>query len=586
LPTSLPTDFAWSTRSVKPDNRFIDDLTPTANRTEAAEVVADADAVSWDETCDVLVVGVGLAGVCAGLRASEDSALEVIAIDRADGGGASKLSGGIIYMGGGTKAQGEAGVEDDPENMAKYLEFETGDIVSAETVRRFAKASSRFQDWLENYGARFGGPATGEKTSYPNQHSLYFSGNELTVPGRERATPAQRGHRAKPEGGGEPTALSGQYLLPPLIRSLETKPNVRFFRQTRATRLIADESGAVVGIEVKRIPPGFAAWRHKKAWGMAANIVAATLGLTSRLYGTITKIEKEQARTVRIRVRKGVVLSAGGFTYNRAMMGKTAPAYSTSYPLGTIADDGSGIKLGMSVGGDTGSLDTISAWKFLYQPESWVKSCTVGPDGKRLVGEEYYGARTGEAVFETGGGKGWMIMDEPLHAMVVEEIKGMKKMLFQKVQFRAIQNDYTVSAPTLAELAEKIGVPADEMIATLDAYNGHIEKGEPDPLGKSEKYRRTIKEGPFYATDIGSALKLSPIPALTMGGLLVDEETGQVRSNEGELVPGLYAAGRTAVGVCSHYYVSGLSLGDCVFSGLRAAEAIRGNGGSKALIGD
>ena len=32
----------------------------------------------------------------------------------------------------------------------------------------------------------------------------------------------------------------------------------------------------------------------------------------------------------------------------------------------------------MSVGGATGSLGTISAWKFLYQPESWVKSCTVG----------------------------------------------------------------------------------------------------------------------------------------------------------------------------------------------------------------
>ena len=60
-----------------------------------------------------------------------------------------------------------------------------------------------------------------------------------------------------------------------------------------------------------------------------------------------------------------------------------------------------------------------------------------------------------------------------------------------------------------------------------------------------------------------------------MGGLLVDEETGQVLANEGGAVPGLYAAGRTAVGICSHYYVSGLSLGDCVFSGLRAAERFK-----------
>ena len=306
-------------------------------------------------------------------------------------------------------------------------------------------------------------------------------------------------------------------------------------------------------------------------------------GLTKRLHSTITRIEAEQAQLIRVRVNRGVVLSAGGFVHNRAMMEKNAPDYLKAYPLGTIADDGSGIKLGMSAGGKVGSLDRISPWKFLYQPESWVKGVTIGPDGQRLVGEEYYGARTGEAVFSVAKGRAWLITDEPLQQLVRTEIAGMKKMLFQKVQFRAIQKDYTVNAPTLAELAGKLGVPADALEATMAEYNGRVARGEPDPLGKSAKYRREINTGPFYATDIGSSLKLSPIPALTMGGLLVDEETGQVLSNEGGAVPGLYAAGRTAVGICSHYYVSGLSLGDCVFSGMRAAEAIKGNGRAAAL---
>lgn len=565
---------------MQPDNRFLDDLVPTATRIEAADIVADPETAAWDQSCDVLIVGVGLAGVCAALRASENSDLEILAIDRSEGGGASKLSGGVIYLGGGTKAQREARIEDDPENLANYLAFETGDVVLPETLHRFARAAPGFQDWLEGYGARFGGPATDEKTSYPNEHSLYYSGNELTVPGRERARPAPRGHRAKPPEGGEPTALSGRYLLPPLIRSMEAKPNVRFYRQTRATRLITDPSGNVVGVEVKRIPVGLAAWRHRKAWGLAANIVAASLGLSGKLYGAITRIEREKAETLRIRVRKGVVLAAGGFIHNREMLAKTAPAYLSAHPLGTIADDGSGIKLGMSVGADTGSLDTVSAWKFLYQPENWVKSCSVGPDGNRLVCEEFYGARTGEAVFEHGGGKGWLILDDPLQQMVVEEIAGMKKMLFQKIQFRAIQKDYTVSAPTLVELAAKIGVPAGRLEATIAEYNGHIERGEPDPLRKSEKYRRPITTGPFYATDIGASLKVAPIPALTMGGLRVDEATGQVLTSAGNKVSGLYAAGRTAVGICSNYYVSGLSLADCVFSGLRAADTIIGDGGT------
>lgn len=565
------------------DHRFLDDLTPTSTRVEPALVVADPDAERWDAACDVLVVGVGLAGVCAALRASEDKSLDVIAIDRGAGGGASKLSGGVVYMGGGTRAQKEAGVEDSAENMANYLSFEAGNIVRADTVQRFARASTRFQDWLEGYGARFGGPATTEKTSYPETASLYYSGNELTVPGRERATPAQRGHRAKPAKGGEPTKLSGQYLLPPLIASMERQPNVRFFRQTRATRMVVDRDGAVVGIEVRRIPGAFARWRHARGMAMVNNLIVSVLGLGSRLTAAVVGAERG-ARPMRIRVRKGVVLSAGGFTYNREMMAKTAPDYLGSYPLGTIGDDGSGIKLGMTVGARTDQLDRISAWKFLYAPENWVKSCTVGPDGERLVGEEYYGARTGEAVFGKAGGRGWMIMDQPLFDMVEAEIKAMKKLFFQKVTFKAIQNDYTTKADTIEELAAGLGLPVDRVAATIAAYNGHIERGEPDPLGKSEKYRRKIETGPFYATDIGDSLKLSPIPALTMGGLVVDEDTGEVQSSEGGKVPGLYAAGRTAVGICSHYYVSGLSLGDCVWSGMRAAETIKGNGGAAALV--
>lgn len=53
----------------------------------------------------------------------------------------------------------------------------------------------------------------------------------------------------------------------------------------------------------------------------------------------------------------------------------------------------------------------------------------------------------------------------------------------------------------------------------------------------------------------------------TLGGLVVDELTGAVTTPAGAPIAGLYAAGRTAIGVCGNSYVSGLSLADCVFSG-------------------
>jgi 3-oxo-5alpha-steroid 4-dehydrogenase len=59
---------------------------------------------------------------------------------------------------------------------------------------------------------------------------------------------------------------------------------------------------------------------------------------------------------------------------------------------------------------------------------------------------------------------------------------------------------------------------------------------------------------------------------MSLGGLAVDEKSGQVVSQSGERIKGLFAAGRAASGICSTSYVSGLSLADCVFSGRRAGE--------------
>ena len=64
-----------------------------------------------------------------------------------------------------------------------------------------------------------------------------------------------------------------------------------------------------------------------------------------------------------------------------------------------------------------------------------------------------------------------------------------------------------------------------------------------------------------------------PLAVLSLGGLQVNEDNGAVTDGAGRDIPGLYAAGRTAIGVASSRYVSGLSLADCVFSGRRAGKA-------------
>ena len=75
----------------------------------------------WDEETDVLVVGLGAAGAAAALEASRSGA-ETLVLERAGGGGGtSAMSGGVLYLGGGTALQKACGFEDSPEEMFTFL---------------------------------------------------------------------------------------------------------------------------------------------------------------------------------------------------------------------------------------------------------------------------------------------------------------------------------------------------------------------------------------------------------------------------------------------------------------------------------
>ena len=112
-------------------------------------------------------------------------------LDKAYGGGASAISGGVVYAGGGTRYQREAGYDDSPENIFDYLEQEVEGAVSDSLLREFCETSVSRVRWLENQGATFDSSLCEFETSYPtDEYYLYFSGNEKAYPYRENADPA------------------------------------------------------------------------------------------------------------------------------------------------------------------------------------------------------------------------------------------------------------------------------------------------------------------------------------------------------------------------------------------------------------
>ncbi|APE35394.1 23S rRNA methyltransferase [Nocardia mangyaensis] len=521
---------------------------------------------AWDSSADVVVVGYGGAGVAAALAARETGA-DVLAIDRYLGGGATALSGGIVYAGGGTAVQRAAGIDDDAENMLAYLRAEVGDAVSEQTLRRFCEESPAMIDWLCAHGVPFEPSVCPYKTSYPtDDYYLYHSGSENSGGYRDLARPRQRGHRTHGPG------VSGKALFGPLAASA-AEHGVRVRTGTRAERLVV-EDGWVTGIEAVSIAHASAAVRRRFA--ALARISAKPgvyhPGLRRAMQLLLDRIERTHGVTVRIRAKSGVVLTTGGFIANQQMVARHAPAYpwSQGLPLGTAGDDGSGITMARDIGAASGKMDAMSTWRFIAPPSALFGSIAVNVRGERLIDESRYGAALGAAIAASPGHRAWLLVDATVEAEARRQI-GTQSVWFQRMQTERLLRFGRVAGRTVEEVATRAGIDPVALRATLDAHNQAIEHGTPDPQGKPDDIRRPLRTGPFALLDISFSARLTyPMPMLTLGGLLVDEDTGAVRAEAGGVVPGLFAAGRAAVGVCSNSYVSGLSLADCVFSGRRA----------------
>jgi 3-oxo-5alpha-steroid 4-dehydrogenase len=254
------------------------------------------------------------------------------------------------------------------------------------------------------------------------------------------------------------------------------------------------------------------------------------------------------------------------------MMREHAPAYRGGLPLGTPGDDGSGIRLGVQAGGAVAFLDRISVWRFLSPPPALLNAVLVDRAGRRVGDESRYGAAIGEAIVARHEGRAWLLADRDTVARARCELR-RSTLWFQRLQALYLLTAGRVSAPTVAEVAARAGIDPAGLAATLAAYNAAAAAGLADPAGKPAELVKVQDRPPFSLIDCSVRPRLAyPAPMLTLGGLVVAEQTGQVRRPDGSAVPGLYAAGRSAAGLCSRSYVSGLSLADCVFSGRRAGR--------------
>ena len=319
----------------------------------------------FEADTEVLVVGLGAAGAAAALEASAAGA-EVLALERGGaGGGTSAMSGGVLYLGGGTPLQKECGFEDSPEEMFKYLMASCGERPDEARIRLYCEGSVDHYHWLLDQGVPFK-PVfyPGYSGEPPTDDGLVFSGTENAWPFDRVAAPAPRGHVPQVEH------QAGPLLMQRLLAALAATPTtVR--ADTRVTALLH---------EGERI----------------AGVLAVCAG-----------------EEIAVRARGGVVLCAGGFINHPEMLARHAPHLARcSFRVGAEGDDGSGIRLGMAAGAETLHLGMGSISLPITPPKAVLRGLLVNGQGQRFVNEDAYMGRLGEFSLLRADGRAYWIFDD------------------------------------------------------------------------------------------------------------------------------------------------------------------------------
>jgi 3-oxo-5alpha-steroid 4-dehydrogenase len=465
---------------------------------------------SFSDEVDVLVIGAGMAGVCAAIEAAQAGAT-VLVLDR---GGrlscTSAMAGGHFYLGGGTPCQQAGGFDDTPAEMAKYLSAVSPEC-DPEKIRVYTEGSVEHFHWLEALGFEFERSYfPGKAVMQPGTEGVMFSGNEKVWPFRDLAVPAPRGHQPPVPGD----SGGGELVLDLALTRLD-ELGVEVRHDTGATALVTRDN-RVVG----------ATW---KSFGDTGAVHAGA-----------------------------VVIAAGGFVMNPEMVHSFAPELEAllerGMALGNTHDDGLGIRLGESVGGVAEHMDQSFITAPIYPPAEMLHGICVNSRGERFVAEDSYHSRTSAFVFDQPDQKAWLILDS---AHMAEPAYG----------FQPLVDGWE----TIAEMEVGLGVPEGSLARTLEEYNATAAEGDDPAFHKAAEYVTPLDSPPYGAYDLTPGACF--YSGFTCGGLRVDHD-GRVLREDRAAIDGLYAAGACAsnIAVDGRGYASGTQLGEASFFGRRAGR--------------
>ncbi|WP_019931597.1 3-oxosteroid 1-dehydrogenase [Nocardia sp. BMG111209] len=551
-----------------------------------------------DREYDVVVVGSGAAGMTAALTAAHHGLRAVIIEKAAHYGGSTARSGGGVWIPG-NKALVAAGRGDDAdrEQARTYLHSIIGDVVPKERIDTYIDRGAEAFDFVLAH--------TPLKMKWVPGYSDYYP-----------EAPGGRGEGRSCEPAPFDAKILGEerFRLEPPYAKAPMNVVVMQADYRRLNLIRRHPIGIMRAVRVG-VRTYWAKATGKHLLGMGQAIIAAMrkglldanvpLLLETPLTGLIVEdgrvvgVEVRQGdETVRFRAKYGVVLGSGGFEHNAEMRAKyQRQPITTEWTTGAAANTGDGILAGMAIGGAVTCME--DAWWgptvfkggrpwFALAERNLPGAIMINAAGKRFGNESAPYVEAVHTMYggEYGQGEGpgeniptWLVFDQRYRNRYI--FAGLQP--GQRFPSRWLADDNIVKADSLAELAQRIGVPAEQLAETVRRFNGFAETGTDADFGRGNShYDRyygdpTVKpnpclaglvQGPYYAA------KTVPGDLGTKGGLVTDP-AGRVLREDETVIEGLYASGNCSAPVMGHTYAGpGATIGPAITFGYLAVRDI------------
>ncbi|KRM97251.1 fumarate reductase flavoprotein subunit [Liquorilactobacillus aquaticus DSM 21051] len=312
----------------------------------------------------------------------------------------------------------------------------------------------------------------------------------------------------------------GAFLIKKLLKIIQQQ-NIPLFTKVEVTSLRKNDAGKIVGVDT-RLPDG-------------------------------------SKRTIN---SKAVVLATGGFGASKDIIRRYRPdlaGYKTTNQPGATGD---GLELAESIGAELVQMNLIQVHPTVQQdnPHTYLigeavrgeGAILINDQGKRFVNELGTRKIVSNSIVDLPEKSAYLIFDQSVR----DRVKAIE--FYDHIGL-------VVTGESIRELAEKINIDSDSLEQTINDWNEAVVEKMDKHFERTTGMNRGIAKKPFFAIHIAPAIHY------TMGGIHIDTKT-RVLDGNGNIMPGLFAAGEVAGGLHGNNRIGGNSISETVVFGRQAGQ--------------